>query len=365
MAKLNVAILFGGRSSEHSISCATASGVLSAIDREKYNVIPVGITRDGLWVSAVDDVDHWALTAGELPEVFADGSSMRFDMDGSRRLTKFDAAGAAVESWVVDVVLPLLHGPFGEDGTMQGYLELVGVPYSGNGVFASAAGMDKEFTKALFEQAGVPVTPHVVITEAKWVDDPESALEAVRGLGGLPVFVKPARAGSSVGVSKVNDWNDFAAAVALGLEHDSKVVVEHGIVGREVECAVLEGRGDSPARVSVAGEIVVKGREFYDFEAKYRDESSVDLICPADVKGEQLAEMQRIARKAFAALGCQGLARVDFFLTKDGFLVNEINTMPGFTPLSMFPKCWQASGIEYPQLIDELIELALERANKN
>ncbi len=361
MSKLRVVLLFGGRSSEHSISCATASGVLGAIDRSKYEIIPVGITKQGVFVPAIDDAAHWALRKGELATVEFEGSIIEFSLDGSRSLTLVTADGSRTSLGQVDLVFPLLHGPFGEDGTMQGYLELVGVPYVGNGVLASAAGMDKEFSKALFQAAEVPVTPHVVIREARWSSDPESALEAVRGLGGLPLFVKPARAGSSVGVSKVKTWDAFGDAVALAFEHDDKLVVEHGLVGREVECAVLSSFDGKAPRVSVAGEIVVKGREFYDFDAKYQDEDSVDLIVPAVMSAEQLAEMQTIARRAFQALGCEGLGRVDFFLTEHGFFVNEINTMPGFTPLSMFPSLWQASGIAYPALIDELIALALAK----
>lgn len=359
MTKLIVAVMFGGRSSEHSISCATAAGVFGSIDRAKYEVVPVGITRDGVFVPALDSVDHWALGSGPLPVVEFEGNRLEFAMDGSRQVFVIDEAGNRSLHAVLDVVFPVLHGPFGEDGTMQGFLELAGLPYVGNGVFASAAGMDKEFSKALFLQAGVPATPHVVIRHHEWLADPESALEAVRGLGGLPLFVKPARAGSSVGVSKVKTMDQFAAAVALGLEHDSKVVVERGLVGREVECAVLSSLDGGPARVSVAGEIVVTGREFYDFEAKYRDEAAVDLIIPAVMTADELAEMQRLARKAFEALGGFGLARVDFFLTADGFFINEINTMPGFTRLSMYPSLWGATGIEYADLIDQLIQLGL------
>jgi D-alanine-D-alanine ligase len=361
MAKLKVVLLFGGKSSEHSISCATAAGVLGAIDRTKYDVIPVGITKQGLFVPAADDVQKWALRKGALATVEDEGARIEFAMDGSRNITRVNLDGTRASLGAADLVFPVLHGPFGEDGTMQGYLELVGVPYVGNGVLASAAGMDKEFTKALFQDAGIPVTPHVVIHQSDWLEDPESALEAVKSLGGLPVFVKPARAGSSVGVSKVKSWQDFAQAVALAFENDNKLVVEHGLVGREVECAVLESKTGSQPRVSVTGEIIVTGREFYDFEAKYQDEDSVQLIVPAELSASELSQMQAIASRAFNALGCQGLARVDFFLTKDGFFVNEINTMPGFTPLSMFPTLWQASGIGYSDLIDELIELALKK----
>jgi len=360
MPKIRVLLLFGGRSSEHSISCATAAGVMGAIDRNRFELVPVGITRDGVLVPVTDDAGRWALTEGELPTVEFVGTKCILPELGSRELHTIDASGQLASLGDIDLVFPVLHGPYGEDGTIQGLLEMLDLPYVGNGVFASAAGMDKEFTKALFQAAGIPVTPHVVIRERDWINDPEHSLAKVRELGALPLFVKPARAGSSVGVSKVTDMAEFAQAVALALENDNKVVVERGLVGREVECAVLGGRDGKRARVSVAGEIIVSGREFYDFEAKYRDQSAVELVVPASVSATELDEMQSIARRAFEAIGGAGLARVDFFLTKDGFLVNEINTMPGFTPLSMFPMLWQASGIDYPDLISELIDLALE-----
>ncbi len=360
MAKTRVLLLFGGRSSEHSISCATAAGVMGAIDRNRFELVPVGITRGGTLVPVADDAAKWALTEGELPTVEFAGTKCIWPELGDKELRTIDETGKVDSLGEIDVVFPVLHGPYGEDGTIQGLLELLDMPYVGNGVFASAAGMDKEFTKALFQAAGIPVTPHVVIRERQWLNDPEHALADVKKLGALPLFVKPARAGSSVGVSKVSDMAEFADAVALALDNDNKVVVERGLVGREVECAVLGGRDGKRARVSVAGEIIVTGRDFYDFEAKYRDESSVELVVPADLTPAQLDEMQSIARRAFEAIGGAGLARVDFFLTKDGFFVNEINTMPGFTPLSMFPMLWQASGIAYANLISELIDLALE-----
>jgi D-alanine-D-alanine ligase len=360
MAKIRVLLLFGGRSSEHSISCATAAGVMGAIDRNRFELVPVGITRGGTLVPVADDAGRWALTEGELPTVEFAGTKCIWPELGDKELRTIDASGQVSSLGEIDVVFPVLHGPYGEDGTIQGLLELLDMPYVGNGVFASAAGMDKEFTKALFQAADIPVTPHVVIREREWLNDPEHSLAKVRDLGALPLFVKPARAGSSVGVSKVNDMAEFAAAVALALDNDNKVVVERGLVGREVECAVLGGRDGKRARVSVAGEIIVTGRDFYDFEAKYRDESSVELVVPATLSAAQLDEMQSIARRAFEAIGGAGLARVDFFLTKDGFFVNEINTMPGFTPVSMFPMLWQASGIAYADLISELIDLALE-----
>jgi D-alanine-D-alanine ligase len=363
MTKLNVALLFGGPSSEHEISCATAAGVMGAIDRDKYNLIAIGITKAGDWILGEDDAAKWALRKGNLATVEPNGTAVKFATDGSRELFATDATGARSSLGVIDVVFPVLHGPYGEDGTLQRELEGFGVPYVGNGVLASERGMDKELSKDAFLAAGVPATPHVVIQLEDWQSDPESALEKVRALGNLPLFVKPARAGSSKGVSKVKAMDDFAAAVATAFKEDDKLVVECGIEGREVEVAVLEGHGGSAPRVSVAGEIIVSGRDFYDFDAKYQDEDAVQLVIPAELSDSELQDMQALAARAFNALGCEGLARADFFLTKKGFLINEINTMPGFTPLSMFPSLWQASGISYPDLIDELIELALQKKN--
>lgn len=360
MSKVRVLLLFGGRSSEHSISCVTAAGVMGAIDRNRFELVPVGITKTGTLVPVEDNPSLLTLSGDALPTVEFAGTKCIWPELGDKELRCIDSDGKIHSLGDIDLVFPVLHGPYGEDGTIQGLLELLDIPYVGNGVFASAAGMDKEFTKALFQAAGIPVTPHVVIRERNWMQDPESAMAKVAKLGAPPLFVKPARAGSSVGVSKVSDMADFADAVALALDNDNKVVVERGLVGREVECAVLGGRDGKRPRVSVAGEIIVTGRDFYDFEAKYLDESSVQLVVPAQLSADQLAEMQDIARRAFEAIGGAGLARVDFFLTDQGFFVNEINTMPGFTPLSMFPMLWQASGISYPDLISELIDLALE-----
>lgn len=359
MIKLNVVLLFGGPSSEHEISCATAAGVMGAIDRDKYNLIPVGVTKAGDWIAVEDDAEKWALRKGHLASVTPNGTKVKFAV--SRELFVTDADGKKTSLGIIDVVFPVLHGPYGEDGTVQRELEAVGVPYVGNGVLASERGMDKELSKEVFLSAGLPATPHTVIPLDGWLNDPESELEKVRALGPLPLFVKPARAGSSKGVSKVKDMNQFATAVAIAFEEDDKLVVECAIDGREVEVAVLQGRNGGAPRVSVAGEIIVTGRDFYDFDAKYQDEDSVQLVIPAEISASQLQEMQALAAKAFTALGCEGLARADFFLTKNGFLVNELNTMPGFTPLSMFPSLWQESGIDYPELIDELIELALNR----
>nr|WP_246853214.1 D-alanine--D-alanine ligase family protein [Naasia sp. SYSU D00948] len=352
-------MLFGGRSSEHAISCATAGGVLGAIDRDRYDVIPVGITREGGFVLESDDPARFRLDAGALPAVEDNGTRVRWPESATGRELRVAEGGEERSLGTVDLVFPILHGPFGEDGTVQGMLELLGLPYVGNGVLASALGMDKHFTKTVLEAAGIPVAPWVTITQRDWATDPDLWRGRVAALG-YPQFVKPARAGSSVGVSRVTSEADLDAALAVAFAEDGKVLVERGMSGREVECAVLGGRDGGPARASVAGEIVVTGRDFYDFEAKYLDAPGVDLVCPADLSEHDLAEMQRLAVRAFDAIGGAGLARVDFFLTGSGFVVNEVNTMPGFTPISMFPKCWLASGLSYPQLIDELIELALQ-----
>ncbi|PZU47302.1 MAG: D-alanine--D-alanine ligase [Microbacterium sp.] len=361
MDKAVVAVLFGGRSSEHSISSATAGGVLRAIDRERFDVIPVGITRAGAFVLEEDDPDKFALDPEHLPEVVDNGTRILWpDSAQSRELRVADADGMR-SLGEVDVVFPILHGRFGEDGTIQGFLELIDLPYVGAGLLMSAIGMDKHTTKSILRAAGVPVVPWVTLTRAELARDRELWERRVRSLG-LPVFVKPARAGSSVGVSKVTEWTELDAALETAFAEDSTVLVEQSIVGREVECGVLQGRGGAAPRVSVAGEIVLTGRDFYDFAAKYLDAPGVDLVCPADLQPGELAEMQRIAARAFDAVGGEGLSRVDFFFTGTEFFVNEVNTMPGFTPISMFPTCWIASGLSYEALITELIDLARERS---
>ncbi|WP_295118731.1 D-alanine--D-alanine ligase family protein [uncultured Leifsonia sp.] len=360
--KVAVALLFGGRSSEHSISCATAAGVLAAIDRDRYDVIPVGITDEGAFTLQPDDAARFALNADALPEVEDNGSRIVWpDSVASRELFVVTADGARSSLGAVDVVFPILHGPWGEDGTVQGMLELVGLPYVGSGVLASALGMDKHFTKTVLQQAGIPVAPWQTVTAHQWRTQPEAVRTAADALG-LPVFVKPARAGSSVGVSKVSSWAELAPAIETALAEDDRVLIEASVAGREVEIAVLGGRPGEPARASVAGEIVITGRDFYDFAAKYLDAPGIELVCPAPLSEADLAEMRDLGVRAFDAIGGEGLARVDFFLTPDGFVVNEINTMPGFTPISMFPRCWQESGLSYPDLIDELIQVAIARA---
>lgn len=357
-----VLVLFGGRSGEHPISAVTAGGVLRAIDRTRYDVLAVGITRDGRWVLADDDPDRWAITDGRLPEVTNGSARVLLPQAAGDRSVQALNGSVAEAMGDVDVVFPLLHGPFGEDGTVQGMLELADVRYVGAGVLASAVGMDKQMMKLVFAGQGLPVGPYVVVRPGELDRDPDGVLQRASGLG-LPVFVKPARAGSSLGITKVDDWADLPEAIRVAAAHDPKVLVEAAIVGREIECGVLGGRDGAPARASLPGEIVVHGeRAFYDFEAKYLDEEAVDLVCPAELPDDVTKKVREVAVRAFEAVGCEGLARVDVFVTPDGdVVVNEINTMPGFTPFSMYPRMWAATGLDYPALVDELIQLALHR----
>ncbi len=363
--KLRVVLLFGGRSSEHVVSCATAAGVMRAIDPQRYEIVPIGIAPDGKWVLLDNDPTPLELTRDHTPQVPEDAATVLVPTSTrDRGLSVHDAGEVPRELGEVDVVFPLLHGPYGEDGTVQGLLELADIRYVGSGVLASAVGMDKHFMKVVFAGAGLPVGPHSVITDAQWRHDPALARDAVAGLG-MPVFVKPCRAGSSMGISKVTSMDQLDAAVEEARRHDLKVIVEAGMDGREIECAVLQGHDGAPPRTSEVGEIVVReghGHDFYDFDAKYLDADAVELSCPADVPPEVSDRIRELAVRAFMALGCEGLARVDCFYTRAGdVIVNEINTMPGFTPSSMYPRMWQASGVSYPELIDELIALAMER----
>ncbi|HWK93292.1 MAG TPA: D-alanine--D-alanine ligase family protein [Luteimicrobium sp.] len=362
--KPRVMVLFGGRSGEHAISCATAAGVLRAIDRDRYDVVPVGITRDGRWVVAADEPERWEISAGRLPEVVASDGEVVVPLSvGDRRLRVLDALEPPRELGEVDVVFPLLHGPFGEDGTLQGLFELADLHYVGAGVLASAVGMDKHYMKLVLAGQGIPVAPYTVVQPGEWDRDPAAVRARVEPLG-LPLFVKPARAGSSLGISRVDDLDDLPAALAEARRHDPKVLVESGVDGREIECAVLGGREGERPRASLPGEIAVTGdaHAFYDFEAKYLDEASVELSCPADLPDDVTERVRDVAVRTFEAIGAEGLSRVDVFVTSDGsVVVNEINTMPGFTPLSMYPRMWAASGLDYPALVDELVQLALER----
>ena len=357
-----VLVLFGGRSGEHTISCATAGGVLAAIDRDRYDVLAVGITRDGRWVLADDDPDRWAIRPGYLPQVDDAGAQVALVHGGAGAIGLVDD-GMARDLGTVDVVFPLLHGPYGEDGTVQGLLELADVRYVGAGVLASAVGMDKQMMKVVLMGNDLVVSPFRTVRAHEVAADLAQVLADLEPLG-LPLFVKPARAGSSLGISRVDAAADLPAALEMAAAHDPKIVVEAGVVGREVECAVLGGRGGARPRASLPGEIVVTdpAHTFYDYQAKYFSSDGVQLICPADLGAQVTAAVQDVAVRTFEALDCEGIARVDVFVTDDGqVVVNEINTMPGFTPYSMYPTMWQVSGLGYTELVDELIALALER----
>jgi D-alanine-D-alanine ligase len=360
-----VAVVFGGRSSEHAISCITAGSVLNAIDAERYDVVPIGITSEGRWVLESGDPERLALkSADALPQVDASRASVALsNEDGSSQLVVHEPSSVPRTLGEVDVVFPLLHGPWGEDGTIQGLLEMAGVRYVGAGVLASAVGMDKHYMKVVFQAQGLPVLPYAVITPRQWETDPAACREAVGALG-YPVFVKPCRGGSSIGISKVHDASELDEAVEEARRHDPKVLVEAAAVGgREVECGVIQGLGGEPPEASVVAEISIdSNHEFYDFAAKYLPEEHTELDVPADLPDRVAKRIRDLSVQAFEALSCEGLARVDFFvLSDDRVVINEINTMPGFTPSSMFPRMWAASDLDYPALVDRLIQLALER----
>ncbi len=363
--KPRIAVVFGGRSSEHAISCVTAGSVLRAIDPQRYDVVPVGITHDGRWVLESDDPARLAITsADKLPEVDPSRATVALsgDQDGSL-LVVHEPSSVPRTLGEVDAVFPLLHGPWGEDGTIQGLLEMAGVRYVGAGVLASAVGMDKHYMKIVLQAHGLPVLPYAVLTARAWDGDRAACVETVDSLG-YPVFVKPARGGSSIGISKVVDRDGLDAAVREARRHDPKVVVEVSAEGgRELECGVLQGFGTNPPDTSVVAEISVDAdHEFYDFAAKYLPEEHTRLTVPADLPANVVARIQQLSVQAFEVLSVEGLARVDFFVLPDErVVVNEINTMPGFTPSSMFPRMWDASGLAYPELVDRLIQLALHR----
>lgn len=355
--KVRVAVVFGGRSSEHAISCVSAGSVLAHLDRQRFEVVPVGITPAGAWVLGTDDPGELVITDRALPSVDATRTALALPGDPTRGgLVVLDPDRAGEVLSRVDVVFPVLHGPFGEDGTIQGLLEMAGVPYVGAGVLASAAGMDKEFTKKLLAADGLPVGDLVVLR-------PGAATLSVaqRERLGLPVFVKPARAGSSVGITRVTEWAALDAAIAVAREHDPKVLVEAAVVGREVECGVLE-LPDGTLRASVPAEIRIGGgADFYDFEAKYLDDVC-EFDIPAKLDDAVTEELRELAVAAFRALDGQGLARIDFFVGPAGELtVNEVNTMPGFTPISLYPRAWAVTGIDFPTLLTTLVETALAR----
>jgi D-alanine-D-alanine ligase len=354
--RIRVAVVYGGRSSEHGISVVSAGSIMRALDPDKYEVVPVGITPTGQWVLTEADPEKLQITGRTLPAVDT-GTSVVFRTDEQPGALVAVEPGAAVQSLdSVDVVFPVLHGRYGEDGTIQGLLEMVGIPYVGPGVLASAAAMDKEFTKRLLRDAGLEVGRFAVLRRAR----PWSAIE-VQHLG-LPVFVKPARAGSSVGITKLTSWADLADAVRTAFEHDQKAIVEAAVAGREIECAVLEGEdGEPTASLPAEIRVVRGGHDWYDFEAKYLDDAC-EFDVPARLSDAVTQEVRDAACTAFRALDCAGLARVDFFVTPDErVVVNEVNTMPGFTDISMYPQMWAASGVDYPTLVDRLVQAALRR----
>ncbi|MGE0407212.1 MAG: D-alanine--D-alanine ligase family protein [Candidatus Korobacteraceae bacterium] len=383
MQKLRVGILFGGRSGEHEISLLSAASILKAIDKKKYDVVPIGITREGRWVTAGDaerlmqgeqPSPDRRLRAGD-PEVtapvttLASGDAVMVPpVPGERgeALAPFQnslASGMANHSIRVDVIFPVLHGTFGEDGTIQGLLELADLAYVGAGVLGSAAGMDKAVMKDLFRAAGLPIVKHVTVLRREWERDPKKVRRLIESSLKYPVFTKPANLGSSVGIQKVRNRSELEAGMNEAARFDRKIVVEQGVGGakrkaREIECSVL---GNDEPIASVAGEIV-PAAEFYDYTAKYLDEGS-KLLIPAKLTKAEQKKLQELAVRAFRAVDCSGLARVDFLMDPQTrrIYVNEINTMPGFTQISMYPKLWEASGISYPDLIDRLIQLGMER----
>jgi D-alanine--D-alanine ligase len=370
--------VFGGRSSEHAVSCLGAGNVLAALDRDRYEVVPIGIARDGRWVLAPDDPGRLAITGGELPSVeamAAPGQQIAARLDPATRGLIVTPPGEVPHSLgEVDVVLPLLHGAYGEDGTIQGLLEMAGTRYAGAGVFASAAGMDKEYMKLIFTARGLPVGRYVVVRDRDWhsptaatgaaSQERKRVLDEVAELG-WPVFVKPARGGSSIGTTRVTSQDGLAGleeAIETAREHDPKVLVEAAVPGIEVECAVLEGIDGGPPDASVPAQVVVGGgAEFYDFQAKYL-QADTTMAIPAPIGDDAIAEVRRLACAAFEAVSCEGLARVDFFCTPAGEIVlNEINTMPGMTSASAFPLMWAATGLPARQLWDRIIAAALAK----
>ena len=363
--KPRVLVLFGGESGEHGISCATAAGVVEAIDKGRYQVVTVGITQEGQWVPVDFSSDQFQISDAGVGEVPTENRQL-FLAPGNGHVvslpTQLGPEFSLADLGSFDVVFPLLHGPFGEDGTVQGLLEMMHLPYVGCGVLASAAAMDKPTTKVLLHEAGLPAGKWETVTAGQWNRDRSGVMERLEGLG-LPVFVKPARAGSSLGITKVSAAGDMEAAIIKAQAVDPRVIVEQELTGFEVECAVLQG-GDGRPRTTEPGRIAMRDEVvFYDYKTKYFGEDRVSLEIPAKIPEHLAIQVREIAAKAFEALGCEGLARVDFFVDpeKDSVVINEVNTMPGFTPFSMYPKLWEHMGVGYSQLMEELISLALAR----
>ena len=347
--KTKLGLLYGGKSAEHQVSLRTALSVIKALDLEKFEIYPIYITVQGQWIKGpqlhgpVEDIKALEFS-NEDQSTFLSLAPSLFNAENG-------------ENNALDVIFPLLHGPNGEDGTVQGMLELLNLPYVGNGVLASAAGMDKVIMKNVFAQAGLTQVNFVAFIRSEWEKAKEEVYNKVEEELGYPCFVKPANLGSSVGISKCTNRAELEVAFVEAFQFDRKVIIEEGVIAREIEVGVL---GNDEPKCSVAGEIVPK-KDFYDYMAKYEDGNTA-LIIPADITKEEYEQIKKMAIKAFKALDCSGLVRADFFLTKDGLaLINEVNTMPGFTPVSMFPLLWKHTGVEYPQLIEQLVELAKER----
>lgn len=361
--KIRVGLIFGGRSGEHEVSLASAGSVQANLDPEKYELVPIGITRTGSWLLgteplALQAAEHQSGSAGEIvPNETTQAVTLTGD-PSVRRLIPVQGGPAPDNQGMLDVIFPVLHGTYGEDGSLQGLLDMANVPYVGCGVLGAALGMDKEKMKMIFQSAGLPIVDYLVFRRNEWERSPETILEKVEQRLGYPNFVKPANLGSSVGINKAHDRRELEHAINVAAEYDRKIVIEHGINCREFECAVL---GNDEPLVSVVGEIVASN-EFYDYNAKYIDGKSQAII-PAWLPQEISEEIRKQAIKAFTALDLNGLARVDFFMEKKTgqVYINEVNTMPGFTEISMYPKLWEASGLPYAQLLDRLIELAIER----
>jgi D-alanine-D-alanine ligase len=354
--KLKVGVIFGGRSGEHEVSLRSAESIINALDRSKYEVVPIAITKQGKWLASSEATN--LLPSAVLEN--ADQQVAIFADPTERGLARFTQETVNGKRDQLDVIFPVLHGTYGEDGTIQGVLEMADVPYVGCGVLASATGMDKVIMKRLFHEAGLPIAKFISFLRTQWENDARSVEARVIDEIGFPCFVKPANLGSSVGISKAVDPESLNEAIALAAKYDRKIIIEKGIDGREIELSVL---GNDEPIASLPGEIIPQSAEFYDYKTKYIDDKGARLVIPAELEAESIAEVQRLAIRAFQAIDGAGLARVDFFLERatNQWLINEINTLPGFTSISMYPKLWEASGIGYSQLIDRLIDLAFER----
>lgn len=364
MKKINVAIVFGGKSGEHEVSLMSATSVIRAMDKEKYNILPIGITKDGNWMlyeGPIEKIEsgEWEGISNKLLREKPHEHIFSVIPLGMKEQKDLELPIPTYLAEKIDVVFPVLHGPYGEDGTIQGLFEMADIPYVGAGVLASAVGMDKVYSKRVFEQVGLPVGKYLVVLRKKFMQSPESYVALIEESFSYPVFIKPANLGSSVGISKARNREQLIQGLQEAAKYDRKLLVEAFIDAREIECAVL---GNDEPMASIPGEIL-PSHEFYDYKAKYFSDGESKMIIPAELPEDKIAEFRSMAIKAYKAIDCTGLARVDFFMEKDTMkiYINEINTMPGFTKYSMYPLLWAATGLPYDRLIDQLIELAIER----